>query len=275
MKGWRTQIERNVRVEIGHGTDDAHASVLRSMVKHRISRPLHPPHEPLGPRVARRFVGRDGGGGGGRKGDHGSGGVEVVGKQAGVLMLGRGIKGQRGASEMPKTADERKRRCGTAGSPTRFHPPPGRRFRPRTGTRNTGWRFCVRRPYSRELRGKRRNHGRPSSMSSLRNSLHRRNHKERSQLAHRSRLGILEKHKDYVLRARDFHSKKDRITRLRQKAADRNKDEFYYGMTRQKTEVCGSCHLLAVMKTLTAPLCVGREGYMCRTEGMLRCRLIL
>ena len=76
-------------------------------------------------------------------------------------------------------------------------------------------------------------------MSSLRNSLHRRNHKERSQLAHRSRLGILEKHKDYVLRARDYHSKQERITRLRRKAADKNKDEFYFGMVNQRTEVCG------------------------------------
>lgn len=72
-------------------------------------------------------------------------------------------------------------------------------------------------------------------MSSLRNSLHRRNHKERGQLAHRAKLGILEKHKDYVLRARDYHSKQDRLTRLRQKAAERNKDEFYFGMIRQKT----------------------------------------
>jgi len=72
-------------------------------------------------------------------------------------------------------------------------------------------------------------------MSSLRNSLHRRNHKERSQLAHRSRLGILEKHKDYVLRARDYHSKQDRLTRLKQKAAERNKDEFYFSMHKQRT----------------------------------------
>jgi U3 small nucleolar RNA-associated protein 11 len=74
-------------------------------------------------------------------------------------------------------------------------------------------------------------------MSSLRNSLHRRNHKERSQLSQRQRFGILEKHKDYVLRARDYHSKQDRIKRLRQKAADRNKDEFYFAMNRQRTEV--------------------------------------
>jgi hypothetical protein len=75
--------------------------------------------------------------------------------------------------------------------------------------------------------------------SSLRNSLHRRNHKERSQLGHRTKLGLLEKHKDYVKRARDYHSKRDRLTRLRQKAADRNKDEFYFSMVREKTRVRG------------------------------------
>jgi U3 small nucleolar RNA-associated protein 11 len=71
--------------------------------------------------------------------------------------------------------------------------------------------------------------------SSIRNSIHRRNHKERSQLSNRKRLGILEKHKDYVQRARDYHSKQDRIQRLRQKAADRNKDEFYFSMVKERT----------------------------------------
>jgi len=74
-------------------------------------------------------------------------------------------------------------------------------------------------------------------MSSLRNSLYRRNHKERSQLSHRSRLGILEKHQDYVKRARDYHSKQDRIKKLKEKAAQRNKDEFYFGMVKSKTKV--------------------------------------
>ncbi|KAI0825000.1 small-subunit processome [Trametes gibbosa] len=73
-------------------------------------------------------------------------------------------------------------------------------------------------------------------MSSIKNSLYRRTHKERSQLSHRTRLGFLEKHKDYVLRARDYHSKQDRINRLREKAATRNKDEFYFSMTGEKTE---------------------------------------
>ncbi|KAF8140458.1 u3 small nucleolar RNA-associated protein 11 [Boletus edulis] len=71
--------------------------------------------------------------------------------------------------------------------------------------------------------------------SSLRNSLHRRNHKERSQLAHRAKYGVLEKHKDYVLRARDYHTKQDRIHRLKQKAANRNKDEFYFAMKKERT----------------------------------------
>ena len=73
--------------------------------------------------------------------------------------------------------------------------------------------------------------------SSLRNSIHRRSHKERSQLAHRAKLGLLEKHADYVKRARDYHSKQDRLARLRQKAAERNKDEFYFSMTKEKTRV--------------------------------------
>ncbi|KAG7452384.1 small-subunit processome [Guyanagaster necrorhizus] len=77
--------------------------------------------------------------------------------------------------------------------------------------------------------------------SSLRNSIHRRNHKERSQLAHRAKLGILEKHADYVKRARDYHSKQDKLNRLRQKAAERNKDEFYFSMTREKTK--GGVHV--------------------------------
>lgn len=64
---------------------------------------------------------------------------------------------------------------------------------------------------------------------------HRPTHKERSQLSHRARLGPLEKHKDYVLRARDYHAKKDRLDRLRRKAADRNKDEFYFSMNKERT----------------------------------------
>ncbi|KIY51258.1 u3 small nucleolar RNA-associated protein 11 [Fistulina hepatica ATCC 64428] len=78
-------------------------------------------------------------------------------------------------------------------------------------------------------------------VSSARKTVHRRNHKERSQLAHRAKLGLLEKHKDYVKRAQDYHSKQDRLNRLRQKAAEKNKDEFYFSMTREKTK--GGVHV--------------------------------
>ena len=64
----------------------------------------------------------------------------------------------------------------------------------------------------------------------------RRNHKERAQPLHRQRLGLLEKHKDYVHRARDYRSKQDRLKKLREKAAFRNKDEFYFGMIKGKTK---------------------------------------
>lgn len=71
----------------------------------------------------------------------------------------------------------------------------------------------------------------------LRNVVQRRNHKERAQLSGRKHLGLLEKHKDYIQRAADHHSKRDRIKRLREKAAERNKDEFYFGMVQGQTKV--------------------------------------
>lgn len=108
--------------------------------------------------------------------------------------------------------------------------------------------------------------------SSLRNSIHRRNHKERSQLAHRSRLGILEKHADYVKRARDYHSKQDRLNRLKQKAAERNKDEFYFSMRNEKTKVTIRATNLSDI-SLISPF--SRMACMSRTEAMSPFRLTL
>jgi len=66
--------------------------------------------------------------------------------------------------------------------------------------------------------------------SSLKHVVHKRVHKERHQPAHRKKLGYLEKHKDYVKRARDFHGKEDAIKKLQQKAYFKNEDEFSFGM---------------------------------------------
>ncbi|KAA6416370.1 MAG: U3 snoRNP-associated Utp11 [Lasallia pustulata] len=72
-------------------------------------------------------------------------------------------------------------------------------------------------------------------MSSMRNAVQRRNHKERAQPLEREKWGVLEKHKDYSLRAKDYNEKKKRLKILRQKAADRNPDEFHFGMMSSKT----------------------------------------
>ncbi|CAH0485403.1 unnamed protein product [Peronospora farinosa] len=73
-------------------------------------------------------------------------------------------------------------------------------------------------------------------MSSLRNVVKRREHKERGQLHERRKLGLLEKHKDYVKRARDYNQKQKRLTTLRLKAALRNPDEFNRRMAITRTE---------------------------------------
>ncbi|EDO33548.1 predicted protein [Nematostella vectensis] len=65
---------------------------------------------------------------------------------------------------------------------------------------------------------------------------YQKNHKERGQLKNRHHLGLLEKHKDYVLRARDYHKKKEKLKNLREKALNKNPDEFYFKMISTKTK---------------------------------------
>jgi len=72
--------------------------------------------------------------------------------------------------------------------------------------------------------------------SALRNAVKRKTHKERAQLGERKRFGLLEKKKDYVKRARDYHKKEDAIKALKRKAAYRNPDEFYFAMENTKTK---------------------------------------
>ncbi|KAJ3494117.1 hypothetical protein NLG97_g4284 [Lecanicillium saksenae] len=71
-------------------------------------------------------------------------------------------------------------------------------------------------------------------MSSMRNAVDRRVHRERAQPLERRRLGLLEKHKDYSKRAADYNKKKAQLKSLRAKAAERNEDEFYFGMMSRK-----------------------------------------
>ena len=73
-----------------------------------------------------------------------------------------------------------------------------------------------------------------SSFKNAKKSLQK-THRERSQPSKRKQFGLLEKHKDYVLRARDFHRKEDHLKLLREKARNKNPDEFYYKMVSTKT----------------------------------------
>lgn len=73
-------------------------------------------------------------------------------------------------------------------------------------------------------------------MSSMRNAVPRRSHKERPQPLSRGKRGLLEKKKDYVLRAQDYKKKQATLKRLTEKAIERNPDEFYFGMVREHTQ---------------------------------------
>ncbi|XP_073015806.1 probable U3 small nucleolar RNA-associated protein 11 [Primulina eburnea] len=77
-------------------------------------------------------------------------------------------------------------------------------------------------------------------MSSLRNAIPRKAHKERAQPHLRRKFGLLEKHKDYVIRARAYHQKEQTLQKLKEKAALRNPDEFYFKMI--KTKIVGRVH---------------------------------
>ncbi|KPI39136.1 putative U3 small nucleolar RNA-associated protein 11 [Cyphellophora attinorum] len=71
-------------------------------------------------------------------------------------------------------------------------------------------------------------------MSSMRNAVTRRPHRERAQPQSRSKWGLLEKHKDYSLRAADYNKKKEKLAILTTKVRDRHPDEFAYGMINKK-----------------------------------------
>jgi len=70
----------------------------------------------------------------------------------------------------------------------------------------------------------------------LKHAVARRVHKERHQPQARKHLGQLEKKKDYVLRARDFHKKADHLAKLQEKVRLKNPDEFYFRMINTKID---------------------------------------
>jgi len=75
-------------------------------------------------------------------------------------------------------------------------------------------------------------------MSSFRKAhkAQRKEHKERSQLKKREKLGQLEKGKDWKLRRDDYHFKGKRLKALYEKARNKNPDEYYHAMVKTKTK---------------------------------------
>jgi U3 small nucleolar RNA-associated protein 11 len=72
--------------------------------------------------------------------------------------------------------------------------------------------------------------------SALKNAVKRVTHKERAQPSNRKRFGLLEKHKDYVVRAKDYNTKQKNLKILKKKASERNPDEFYFSMKNSHLE---------------------------------------
>ena len=83
-----------------------------------------------------------------------------------------------------------------------------------------------------------------STWNALDKVIPKRKYRERSQPLNRQKRGLLEKKKDYKVRAEDYHRKEKKIQKLMTKARLRNPDEFYFKMVNTKMEVhiCLSIH---------------------------------
>lgn len=71
-------------------------------------------------------------------------------------------------------------------------------------------------------------------MGALQHAIQKKQHRERAQPQERKKWGLLEKKKDYKLRAQDYHAKQNQLKLLKRKAEERNPDEYYPEMTKTR-----------------------------------------
>eukprot|EP01108_Squamamoeba_japonica_P010176 TRINITY_DN981_c0_g4_i1.p1 TRINITY_DN981_c0_g4~~TRINITY_DN981_c0_g4_i1.p1 ORF type:complete len:258 (+),score=111.40 TRINITY_DN981_c0_g4_i1:87-860(+) len=68
----------------------------------------------------------------------------------------------------------------------------------------------------------------------------KRTYKERAQPKERKGRGLLEKKRDYLLRAKDYKRKQRKLKKLALAAELKNPDEFYFGMQRARVDKTGA-----------------------------------
>jgi U3 small nucleolar RNA-associated protein 11 len=104
--------------------------------------------------------------------------------------------------------------------------------------------------------------------ASFKNAAPQVTHRERGQLASRQRLGLLEKKKDYKLRAKNYHYKQKQLKGFREKAQFKNPDEFHFGMINAKIKV----HIYLTIAVILSDLefhTVARVGYILKRGSPL------
>eukprot|EP01063_Lacrimia_lanifica_P022075 TRINITY_DN29780_c0_g1_i1.p1 TRINITY_DN29780_c0_g1~~TRINITY_DN29780_c0_g1_i1.p1 ORF type:complete len:263 (+),score=142.12 TRINITY_DN29780_c0_g1_i1:38-790(+) len=81
--------------------------------------------------------------------------------------------------------------------------------------------------------------GKGDGSAALRKAFKGKDHDERGQTRARRRFGQLEKKKDYLVRAKSYKNKRDKLQKMRLAAATRNPDEFHTSMMNTETDEFG------------------------------------
>ncbi|AOA60904.1 Small subunit (SSU) processome component [Komagataella phaffii CBS 7435] len=99
-------------------------------------------------------------------------------------------------------------------------------------------------------------------MAKLVHNVQKKQHRERAQPSERRKLGLLEKKKDYKLRAKDRHAKEAYLKLLREKAKNRNPDEYYHAMVNRTTNEDG-----IMLEKEEEPALTEEEIYLVKTQN--------